>query len=94
MAGLGHGRDSPFDDTMGGETDQLVATKADRAAGGPQQARDGIEQRGLTRAIRTKDRLDLALMDVDRDVVQRAMPAVGMVEAVDLKHPHHRDKHG
>src|SRR5690348_18290247 len=66
---------------------QLLAVARDLAAVG-QEARDGVEQCGLAGAVETDDRDELALMDVDRDVLQRLRLAVEHADILDLEQRH------
>ena len=54
----------------GGRRTMLVALESDATGARPQQAGDGLQQRRLAGAVRADQRDDLALHDVEADVVQ------------------------
>src|SRR5271165_995317 len=92
MAVLRHRRDTLFDNAVGRKADELHPAEPDRAGGWLDEARDGVEERRLAGAVRAEDRNRLAALHANRDIVQRTMAAVPMVEAVDLKHRRRPDR--
>ena len=64
-----------------GRVGHVGAAEHDRAGVGLQEARDQVEQRGLTRAVGADDPEDLALAQVEGDVVDRGDAAEGAGEA-------------
>jgi len=73
------------DDLVCGQFGQPLSGRVpdDVAPGRPQQAADGAEQSGLAGAVGTDERDDLAALDVERDVLQRADAAVADHEVGD-----------
>jgi hypothetical protein len=47
---------------------------------------DGADKRGLAGAVRTNDRDDVALRDVERDAIERLRVAVEYIEVLDAQH--------
>src|SRR5208283_850738 len=82
MAVLRHCRDTLFDNAVGRKADELHAAEPDRAGGWLDETRHGVEERRLAGAVRAEDRNRLAALHANRDIVQRTMAAVPMVEAV------------
>src|SRR5262249_37896387 len=59
--------------------DVLIAIK-DAPAARPDHATDGADQRGLARSVGADDRHDRALVDLERDAVERLRVAIEHVE--------------
>ena len=80
-APLGHERDAVPRHPPGGPSGDVAAVGRDAARGGAKDACDGLEQRGLARAIAPDDRDDLTLPHLERDVVEDGDGAVRDGEA-------------
>ena len=62
---------APAGDLAVAERAQVLAEDADLAAGGPVHGGDQVQQRGFARARRPHERDELALVDLEVDVVER-----------------------
>ena len=67
----------------GGRRTMLLPSKVDAAGGRADQAGDGLQQRRLAGAVRADQRDDLALRDVEGDVVQHLDLAVAGAQPSD-----------
>ena len=65
---------------------EVLALEADGAGARAQEARDGVQERGLAGAVGAEQRHDLAGPDRERHAGQDPDVAVGGVEVADLKH--------
>ena len=88
-AALGHVDDAEAHDRVRPQRADRLAVEPDAAAAGPHQAADRAQQRGLARAVGAEDADQLAALDPQRHLLQRADRAVVDREAVDLKHRRH-----
>ena len=64
---------------------QLLAKQADGANLRPEYARDQVEHGGLAGSVRTDQADDLALHDLDVELVHRGQPAEPMAQAANLE---------
>jgi hypothetical protein len=62
-----------------------LPVEEDRAAGGAQQAADGLERGRFARAIGPDDGDDLALVDLEVDAMEGLGVAVGDAKSLDLQ---------
>ena len=69
-----------------GQPRDVGAAKHDAAARRPVHAGDGADERGLAGAVGADDGDDRALVDLERDVVERLRVAVEHVEVLDVQH--------
>jgi hypothetical protein len=86
---LGHEAD---DAPRGADTPLRVSSpfSKDRPGRRRDDATDGVDQRGLARAIGAEQGEDLALTDIEIDVLERLEPAlVGLAEAPDRQNGWH-----
>ena len=70
--------------------EQALALEAELAGVRPVQARDHVERRRLAGAVRADQPDDLALADVERDVVERDDPAEAAGDVANLEQRHGR----
>ena len=70
---------------MRGHLSDLLAGKADAAAGRAKQTRNGAQGGGLARAIAAQHGDDLALLDVERNAFYHHEAAVSHMQLVDAK---------
>src|SRR5262245_22681949 len=73
-------------DLVGGEPAELGAAEPDRPRGGDEGPGDAVEQRGLARAVRADEPEDLALVHLERDLVQGGEPAEALGHAGEAEH--------
>ena len=66
----------------------ILALKRHRAALARQQTGDGVQRGGLTGAVRTDERNDLALVYLEGNVTQRVDKAVIHVDVLYFQHCH------
>ena len=86
-AALGHQRDAGLDDLMRRQRRQFAAAEGDRPAGKVRhQAGDRLEERALAGAVGAEDHHHLAAADVEVDVDEREVFAVGGGDAGEPKH--------
>src|SRR5438093_407611 len=71
-ADLEGARQAAVDDLVRRQSGDGLAEQLDRAFGRLQEPREAIEQRGLSRPVRPQDRVDLAFLHGEIDLVQRA----------------------
>ena len=98
-ATLRHISDTELGNVGGRETDELLATEADRSGCDRHETHDGLAERSLAHAIAADDRQDAAL-EAQIDTLQGVRGAVVDIEpanlegrrAVALSHDHLRDK--
>ena len=77
-APLRHQRDSRLDDLVRRQNAEFAAAERHRAAGQERhQAGDDAQERALARAVGAKDDRDLAAVDLDVDVGERHVLAIG-----------------
>ena len=66
--------------------DDVVPIDRDRAARRPEKTREDAERRALASAVRPEEAEDLALADLERDVVHRDVRAVALRQVGDADH--------
>ncbi len=84
-AALGHMAESAGDDPVRGQGGDVLAEKLDPAAFRAKQSGDGLKRGGLARAVAADERDDLALIDLDRDALDRLDLSVVDVDVLDLE---------
>ena len=74
-----------LDELVGGRLRDVLAVERDRALARVEQAADRLERGRLAGAVRPDQRHDLALVDLDRDALERVDLAVVGVDVVELQ---------
>src|SRR5581483_741610 len=90
MDGLERARDAEPRDLVRLESHDAAPVEHDIALVRLVQPRDGIEQRGLARAVRPDHADDLALAHLEIEPVERGQPSEPLREAPDLEQAHAR----
>jgi len=75
-----------LENLVGRQLVDALTVKADLAAAGTNQARDGFQGGRLARPIGADERDDLALRHLQADLMQRGPVAVGHAQILQLKH--------
>jgi hypothetical protein len=83
---LEHPRDAGARDLGGRLARELVPEELDRPVLRAVDARQAVEHRRLAGAVRSDDREQLLLLDVERDALQRPDAAEAQVHVPDLEH--------
>ena len=78
--------DAAIDDAVRRAARDLVALEADRARGRRQRAGEHVEDRALARAVRADQAEDLALLDLERHVVDGGEAAEALDQPLDRQH--------
>jgi hypothetical protein len=70
---------------VGGEAADRFTAQLDRARRRPLEARDELQKRALAGPVGTDDGDDLAVVDPERDAVDRRQPTEALRERVNLE---------